>query len=158
MISWSRRNEIGSDCTQALLRVKDSTPVFSSCSSELAATVTDCQTAQPTPECFICLLVAQCVISGGMSFLFVACRFNPPLLLWDWFSLFSLPSKYTLNSSIFPPKPSRLSLQLNRSYIQYVVLKNANSCFLLCISDYTCNTVSWGEKMFWHLFEFTQLE
>lgn len=78
--SWERtENKIGSDSAQALFPVKDSTPVFSSRSSELAASVTDCQTEQLTAECFICQLVAQCVISGGMSFLFVAGRFNPLL-------------------------------------------------------------------------------
>lgn len=82
-----RENKIGSDSDQVLFPVKDSTPVFSSCSSELAASVTDCQTEQLTAECFICQLVAQCVISEGMSFLFVAGRFNPPLLR-DWLLLY----------------------------------------------------------------------
>lgn len=85
--SWSKRNEIGSDWAQPLLRVKDSTPAFSSSSSELAATVTDCQTAQPTPACFISLIVAQSALYPEVCHFFLWPADLIPLLLRDWVSL-----------------------------------------------------------------------
>lgn len=148
--SWSGGSEIESDCAQPLLRVKDSTPVLSS--SELAATVTDCQTAQPTPECFICLLVALCVISGGMSFLCVACRFNPPLAQRLVLSLF-FALKLNPQLVIFFPRTSHWSLQLNWGYTVYAVPN-----LTLCISDNIYNAVPLSENGFWHPFEFMQLE
>lgn len=69
-----------------------------------AATVTGCQC------CFMCLLVAQCVTSGGMLFLFVVCRFNPPVAQR---LVPSLLSPQSLSSTLQFPIPSCPRQQLN---------------------------------------------